>query len=560
MFSADVTTKQRIIAICLVRENSDALGHFSLLILSENFYLLGENKMNSFRIQNIKAFKDSGEIELKPITILVGKNSSGKSSLLRFPGVLAQTANYNGNNPPLSFFGEYIDYGNFEDVVHGKNGNEISFSLSYNVDLAGNVQVSTQFGKTIVRVNKLKTVDIHPAIIKVTLRRDKKVMKVKQVLVLVDNSEISNLSWNEEDEKYNFILSKYKEDGSLEKRNVINFDKNDIIFDKFFPICECRPIDSIINNLGYSIDENRKFELDRSSFLTSHGFENIELSDLSKDEQVIVDALKLYYDSTKVMSEIYDLFIAESRKMISYIGPFRQNPNRIYRYSEAIQMHVGAKGEKIGDILVRAYQKNDKDSLFNDISDWIKKNYGYKLEINEMGGNYFQVMLLDDNELKSNIIDVGFGISQVLPIISELFMLSAKKSKSKYDLGIRNIVLVEQPELHLHPAAQANLAELFAKCVTINKDARLIIETHSEHLISKLQVLIADEECPITNDMVQILYVDKNENGEATIQEMKIKENGKFVNKWPTGFFDQGYNLSYELMKKSSSRGKRSEQ
>ena len=60
--------------------------------------------------------------------------------------------------------------------------------------------------------------------------------------------------------------------------------------------------------------------------------------------------------------------------------------------------------------------------------------------------------------------------------------------------------------------------------------------------------------------MVQILYVDKNENGEATIQEMKIKENGKFVNKWPTGFFDQGYNLSYELMKKSSSRGKRSEQ
>lgn len=84
MFSADVTTKQRIIAICLVRENSDALGHFSLLILSENFYLLGENKMNSFRIQNIKAFKDSGEIELKPITILVGKNSSGKLPVCRY--------------------------------------------------------------------------------------------------------------------------------------------------------------------------------------------------------------------------------------------------------------------------------------------------------------------------------------------------------------------------------------------------------------------------------------------------------------------------------------------
>ena len=117
------------------------------------------------------------------------------------------------------------------------------------------------------------------------------------------------------------------------------------------------------------------------------------------------------------------------------------------------------------------------------------------------------------------------------------------------------MILVEQPELHLHPAAQSRLADLFATCLSTNKNARFIIETHSEHLISRLQVLIADENWPITADMVQILYVDKNDKGEAIIEEMKIKENGKFEKAWPSGFFDQGYMLARQLSKASIKRG-----
>ena len=82
------------------------------------------------------------------------------------------------------------------------------------------------------------------------------------------------------------------------------------------------------------------------------------------------------------------------------------------------------------------------------------------------------------------------------------------------------------------------------------------ISSHSEHLISKLQVLIADEDCPLTSDMIQVLYVDKNSDGCVFIEEMKIKENGKFEKEWPTGFFDQGYSLAKQLMKASSKRGR----
>ena len=91
-------------------------------------------RMKSFRIKNIKSFKDSGKIEIKPITIFVGKNSCGKSSLLRFPIVLAQTATYNTDSP-IMFYGKMLDYGNYEDVVFGGNKENIEFAIHYDIDI-----------------------------------------------------------------------------------------------------------------------------------------------------------------------------------------------------------------------------------------------------------------------------------------------------------------------------------------------------------------------------------------------------------------------------------------
>ncbi len=89
--------------------------------------------MKSFQLKNIKSFKDTGEIELKPITVFVGKNSSGKSSLVRFPVVLAQTFLEDTISPIVfnGISGKYLDYGNFEDVVFGHEGDEVEFKLKY---------------------------------------------------------------------------------------------------------------------------------------------------------------------------------------------------------------------------------------------------------------------------------------------------------------------------------------------------------------------------------------------------------------------------------------------
>lgn len=517
--------------------------------------------MNSFRIKNIKSFLDSGDIKIKPITILVGQNSCGKSSLLRFPAVLAQTANYVGSNPPISFFGENVDYGNFEDVVFGKTGNEISFSLSYNVDITGNTRISTDIGGSRVFVGSRNIIGkatepiIKNATIEVVIRRIGKSIKVRQVDVSVENTPISSLRWNDEKKGYSLLLlSMYENNEFVEVREVIEFARDDVTFEKFFPIYECDVLKAITTTYGIKISPDRRRTVSKYIFMRSR-LNDVPIDKELSEEEIRIARIHSVFDfSAEIMTSLYTSFNIESKNRISYIGPFRQNPDRIYRNSETIKGRVGSKGENVGDILARAYQVEDK-ALYKKISRFITEYFGYELNIHDLGNNYFQLMLKDKNGIESNLIDVGFGISQVLPIISEVCVSSLRKNKH-LALEINNLLLVEQPELHLHPAAQAKLATLFEMCVSANKNARFIIETHSEHLISKLQVLIADETCPLTSDMVQILYVDKNEEGCAFIEEMKIKENGKFEKEWPTGFFDQGYSLSKQLMKASSKRGK----
>lgn len=502
--------------------------------------------MNSFRLFNIKSFRDSGDINLKPITILVGQNSSGKSSLLRFPAVFAQTANYPDKNPPLSFFGDLLDFGNFEDIVFGKNitnQNEIAFSITYTIDIAGRIitRYLAQSGKPFRAMNKKVTILVY-------LKRKENSLKVKSVSLDIEGRKLCTLELDEKKHCYSLGIFLLFENGNLcDIDEHIEFSEKEIQFEKFFPVFEREVFEPIIKSLGYTKKDFPKGYYSIMSYV--QGFSSTNPLPGKKGKQV-AQVFSAFSYVTDIMTLMYRCFMSESKNKIAYIGPFRQNPSRIYRYSESLKAHVGTKGENIGDILVGGFKESRP--VFDNVSKWLKDHFGYELKLNDLGNNYFQIMLRDESGIESNIIDVGFGVSQVLPIVLEICLMASQKNHSSPIAKNNSIVLIEQPELHLHPAAQTSLADLFAMCVEKNPDARLVIETHSEHLISKLQVLIADNECPLTKEMVQILYVDKQDDGTATIQEMKINDNGKFLNTWPSGFFDQGYHLSLELFKKAS--------
>lgn len=516
-------------------------------IAKRTFQWIGDTeRMKSFRIENIKSFKNSGNIELKPITVFVGKNSCGKSSLLRFPVVLAQTAMSNTDSP-LTLYGKMLDYGNYEDVVFGRTADSMIFEIDYDVNIhnANDARYAMIIEK---QDNKIPS-EIHRVGMKVIINKKDKRMHVESVELCVDGECLSGYYY--QGNNYRLELNYIYENYQLTKEKY-TIELEDIQFDSFFPLYGMREVFCAI--VGIVVNEDKKpvsMEVGQELYNRLFSLANPYSDDQLTDEEKLIKRIKngLEYSSA-MMSHVYKNFNMEAQTT-TYIGPFRESPERIYRDSESQSSDVGVKGENVSTLLIRDYQKNRK--LINAISEWLYKTMGYKLTIKDMGSGLFQIVLVNDEGIESNILDVGFGISQVLPIIMQIIKRSfpsGRRIMGKLTNG--ESIYIEQPELHLHPAAQAELADIFVNCILDNKDTCLVIETHSEHLIRKLQVLVADKENHFSADMLRIYYVDKDENGVAHVQEMRILDNGKFEQKWPAGFFDKAHELSMELLKNST--------
>ena len=133
------------------------------------------------------------------------------------------------------------------------------------------------------------------------------------------------------------------------------------------------------------------------------------------------------------------------------------------------------------------------------------------------------------------MLDLGSGIAQVLPIITQAF-----KSNGE-------MILIEEPEIHLHPKAQAELGGMFADAAK-EKNNTFIIETHSENLLLRLEKLIRHGE--LSKDDVSVIYVDKNENGSYCIP-LELDAEGDIINisDVPDGFFEEGFDELFDIDK-----------
>lgn len=505
--------------------------------------------MKSFRLKNIKSFLDSGKIEFAPLTIFVGKNSCGKSSLLRFPVVLAQSI-VTGSSSPILFDGKYVDYGFFENVVHNQKGETISFDFSYDVDVNDKDDMRFFDGDEEAYKEKLKNAEYKEVTMRVELGEIEKTIHVLSVTMLIENKKIVTFGEKEGDQYinlYNIVVgSKYKKVDYEFKMKSIYFEPGGFpmydMGDLFGAMCT-----TIFSDEKDKNDKKFASDLYNKLFLNANPYEDISLS---KQEKTIKEIKETFDFISNVMSHVYVSFREDALTM-NYIGPFRDAPSRIYRNSEksGAGLGVGVRGENVSMLLARDYRRKRK--LIKDISKWIESTLGYKLQLEDMNNGFFQIQLVDKHGIQSDISDVGFGISQVLPIVTQIMKTKEHKLNFRGKVASEPIY-IEQPELHLHPAAQSKLADLFANCIDGNNASNMVIETHSEHLIRRLQVLISDKSNTLTNDMVKIYYVDKNTKGNATINEMKICENGKFASEWPTGFFDEAHNLTMKLLRNTA--------
>lgn len=477
--------------------------------------------IEAIRLQRFKGFLDSGWIELKPITLLFGYNSSGKSTILQALLMLKQTLESPAKEIPIIFSGNRVDLGTFYDVAHRHGISDetpIIFSLRINIEdyfeelteqfphLTYNNEENKHEREKLLfeELQKKSRIELI-----VSIRYDQK-KKLNYIAVsIVSTHGEKNILSIENVQNNQLSFSSDFADGNYADGNywIHKFDNDG---ERRMPIFDIEHFIPIISNYDYF------------SPFTSLIF-------------------------TQVKKNINDTYQA-----LTNIGPVRAIPSRIQQFTGERPFTVGAEGEDALKILyLSQYNHTFPSSLQESVNAWLA-SYNYRFQWKMLDENIGQVILTDmRTNLPVNLKDVGFGISQVLPIVIQVHAAPQ-----------HSIILIEQPEIHLHSRAQAELADLFIQAVASDGAIRkrLLIETHSETLLLRLRRRLAEHALNreatfgIAADDIAMYFIE-NENGQSVAHRIYLNEQGEFVD-MPEGFrkfftddFEEMMALSMSLAK-----------
>ena len=444
--------------------------------------------LRKIRLENFKNWQ-SLEIDLAPLTLLFGTNSAGKTGVLQSLLLLKQTARGFDPRQHLNFGGgdrDFTDFGSYQDLVYGHDqSRHIGISLCWDMNEG---QLSMLF---------LTPEELHSAIAAEELKRAILNYEVRWRLesdIFVDSLGYSaDLEGQPEyfvrlkrrdDDKYAFELSDSFYDPNNEHEDSVNSgraDENEEEDDSVEPPSSCY-------RLPYNMLPLRSAQSMRvAPFLFNFEFESL-------------------------MNTLY------------YLGPLRQYPRRYYQWTGDMKSQVS---EPDGADTIRTLVSSERDdkSLQKDVAEWLSRLelvQALKVKSTDRNRRFYEVTVEVDG-VESALVDVGFGVSQVLPVVTLLF--SAPSGST---------VLLEQPELHLHPNAQSLLADLLLH-VAEKRELQLIVESHSEHILRRMQRRMAEAEPEFATPENIKAYFCEPGNGGSTITEVKVDRFGQISN-WPEKF------------------------
>ena len=430
--------------------------------------------LNSLKVKNFKAWRKL-DFEVGMVTGLFGPNSSGKSSILQFLLMLKQTKNATDRRLVLDF-GEpnaLVNLGTYRDVVHQHNENA---SISWSIDWTAPTPVRLEHRRSL-----LYGFTQSGECLQTECRVGWKSSKL----------EAEYLRYNLGRKGFN--LKPVSEDG---KEFVLksNFD----------------PYLGSVQDQGWQASPGPiKTHLFPSKVRTSYR---------SAD---ILNVFEVEYES--LMDRIF------------YLGPLREYPRREHSWTGAAPSDVGPRGERTVEAILAATANGDKRSLGQGkkrkpfqamIAHWLKElGLVNAFEVHEVakGSNLYRTSV-KTHPRSSHVLlaDVGVGVSQVLPALVLLYY--APKG---------SIVLLEQPEAHLHPSVQSGLADLILT-VAKTRQLQVVVESHSEHLLRRFQRRVA-EETAASKD-VKLYFASMSANGTARLHDLELNKWGEIMN-WPENFF-----------------------
>ena len=221
-------------------------------------------------------------------------------------------------------------------------------------------------------------------------------------------------------------------------------------------------------------------------------------------------------------------------KLTYYSSPFRAAPDRYYRFQELEVQEIDPRGANLA-----MYLDSLPDRRMVSFSEWTNKHFGFEIRLENVGGHASVKIRHSANKDFDNIADIGFGFSQLLPIITQIWDLENSSRRARHFLNSSDYAteyrfVIEQPEIHLHPRMLGDFVDLLVRVSLLEqkRKVKFIVETHSKHLIDRIGAYIAKGILP-PSDVNVVLF---GSEGESAVNPTSYDING-MLQDWPFDFF-----------------------
>ncbi|WP_052592170.1 AAA family ATPase [Aureispira sp. CCB-QB1] len=495
-------------------------------------------KIINIGLENYRVFKEYTHFDLSPITILTGPNSSGKSSL--FKALLLLKNNTNVNSLwKLDFSGRDHKLGTFKTTKNDFSYKEdlLRFSISFELNVHENIENNEFY-----RIPR-RFITNRPF----TTRRGVKFIPFEQI---TNSKEIITLNIG------------YKEDGDNGKlmELVMSSSNDNTCLSIYVSDNPANPHTLFINlkeaykspffsHVLYRWDINDNERLKKNDTIDieiSPYIEDINRKKFSDDFAKILESFTPHLEKILGKQELarftLDRFlnIALSPFLsilghFEYIEAFRANTRRIYTND--------SQGTSFNELLVDFNSESITKEGEKFINKWLKTfKIADRIVFQKVEGVANAVYLEKGNK-KTLLADLGFGITQFLPVLMKIGMEQPRYTKRTREKPISKLILLEEPETNLHPKFQSFVAAMITDAIN-RFEVNFIIETHSEYFIRKLQFLTAKGDIKDTDTALYYIHdLEEKPKKRDQVERLYIRKNGALDGEFGKGFIDEANNL-----------------
>lgn len=493
--------------------------------------------LTAIRIRNLRCLLDTKDVQLRPINILLGRNSSGKSTFARIFPLHRQTAEDPHATGP-AWYGRFVDFGSYVDAV---SADPKAASISFDYTFAfKSLLPRLEFGRQ-PSISATVSVTWAPGATSDAVFPEQTSVRIAQHLIefrTLPNGDVSRLTVDgtELDIKSAFLhtapqsalIPNYFE---AQSNDPASRDPTNRALLSNHLLEKLRPL---TNNPQKAVEALRVLRPGHIDDATVH--KTLRISPRARRHDAHIHQVRLVLlaqHAVGVLREARDS-LTDLSHGVTYLSPFRATGERYYRPRSDNPLEVEPDGRNLS-VFLKSLRTEELDAFHS----FARQTVGVET-IAIANGAHLEIQVREPHDrIYRNLTDVGFGYSQVLPLLAQLWS-AARSSRPRFARHSRQtLVTIEQPELHLHPAAQAKIADVLAAYGSMmaeqDRSSTIFVETHSEALVNRIGQLIARG--TLGSHAVQVLVFSRSpKTGASDIAVSEFDPSGALAN-WPYGFF-----------------------